>query len=216
MVALMFGGFFESKKDHLIFSKGHAAPLLYSLYAALGKVREKELLTLRKFGSRLEGHPMMTFPFTEAPTGSLGQGLSIGIGMALAGQRSFVLLGDGEMAEGQVWEAINFAGHRKLRNIVAIVDINRLGQSAPTADEWNIRLYQRRFKAFGWKTFVTDGHNLGKIQRGYAKTLKHDGPFAILAKTVKGKGVSFLEDKPGWHGKALTERQLKKALEELQ
>lgn len=221
MSVLMFGKFFREGTDRLIFSKGHAAPLLYSLYAAMGKIREKELLTLRKFGSRLEGHPMMTFPFTESPTGSLGQGLSIGIGMALAtaidksASRVFVLLGDGEMAEGSVWEAANFAGVKKVQGLVAILDMNRLGQSAPTALGWNAAAYEKRFRAFGWTTFVVDGHDTRAIVDAYRRTVRSNRPTVVIGKSVKGKGISFLENKPGWHGKALTKAQLKLAMKEL-
>ncbi|MEK7518975.1 MAG: transketolase [Patescibacteria group bacterium] len=231
MAVLFFGGFFRAdlKKpknptnDRIIFSKGHAAPLLYSLYAAAGIIPERELLTLRKFGSQLEGHPIpSSFPYAEAATGSLGQGLSVGLGMALAARmdklpyRTFVLLGDSELAEGQIWEAAQLASHYKLNNLIAIADINRLGQRGQTMLGWNVQVYAKRFAAFGWRTFTVDGHNLDAIAKVYRRALaKSNKPTIILAKTVKGKGVRFLENKNGWHGKALTKVQLAQALDEL-
>lgn len=222
MTVLMFGGFFRHGRDRLIFSKGHAAPLLYALFAEAGKIPRKELSTLRRFGSRLEGHPTMAFPHSEAPTGSLGQGLSFGIGMALAAEldhvrnRIFVLLGDGEMAEGSVWEAVQFAGMRKIQGLIALVDVNRLGQSAATALGWDTAGYERRFRAFGWTTVVVDGHGIAAIRDSYHRTVRAKGPTVIIAKTVKGKGISFLENKNGWHGRALTKEQAKMALKELE
>lgn len=208
--------------DRLIFSKGHASPLFYALYAAAGQIPETDLLKYRTFESTLEGHPTPRFPFTEAATGSLGQGLSVGAGEALAmrreklGSRVWVLLGDGELAEGSVWEAAAFASFHKLNNLIAIIDVNRLGQSEETMYEHQTQVYQRRFDAFGWSTIVLDGHNFSEIDAVYQKAIDHqDGPVAIIAKTIKGKGVSFLEDKNGWHGKALTKEDLAKALKEL-
>lgn len=232
MVALMFGGFFKydaenpsyHNNDRIIFSKGHASPLLYSLWVCAGTVREDELMTYRKFGSRLEGHPSMDFPFTEAPTGSLGQGLSIGVGMAINAKyldktfhRVFVLLGDGETSEGQVWEAAQIASYYKLNNLMAIIDVNRLGQSGETMLGRDLKTYANRFKSFGWHPIIVrNGHDLKQIIRSYDKGFKiKDKPVAIIANTVKGKGVSFMEDKNGWHGKALTTEQLNKALKEL-
>jgi transketolase len=237
MTTLMFGGFFRFDldrsqyplNDRLIFSKGHASPLFYSLYAAAGKVAEKELLTLRKFSSRLEGHPTMQFPYTEAATGSLGQGLSVGLGMALAVKlqvtsyelnvsrepKVFVLLGDSEMAEGSNYEAMELAAHYKLNNLIAIVDVNRLGQRGETMYGWNTEVYKKKFEAFGWNTVVIDGHSIDQITEAFKKGEKFDRPLAIIAKTVKGKGVSFLENKEGWHGKALSKEQLEQALPEL-
>ncbi len=216
MTVLMFGGFFQ-KNDRLIFSKGHASPLFYSLYAAGGAITEEELLTLRKLGSRLEGHPSMEFPYTEVPTGSLGQGLSCGIGMALAGKRTFVLLGDSEMAEGANWEAMQIASFYKLDNLIGILDVNRLGQSRETMLGYDIETYKRRISSFGWETIVmSDGHNLKEIIKAFKKALKvKDKPVILIAKTIKGKGISFLEDKPGWHGKPLSKDDLQKALTEL-
>lgn len=231
MAGLFFGGFFHAdlrhpknaNNDRIIFSKGHAAPLLYALYAAAGVIPERELMTLRKFGSRLEGHPVpTTFPYAEAATGSLGQGLSVGLGMSLAARidklpyRTFVLLGDSELAEGQIWEAAQLASHYKLNNLVAIADINRLGQRGPTMLGWNTKTYAKRFAAFGWRTFVVDGHNLDAITKIYRRALSPSSkPTIILAKTMKGKGISFLENTNGWHGKVLTKVQLDQALAEL-
>lgn len=230
MVTLLFGGVFRadlthpdnSTNDRLIFSKGHASPLFYSLYAAAGKLSLRELLSLRKFGSRLEGHPMKTFRYTEVPTGSLGQGLSVGVGMTIAGTidrlpyRTYVLLGDSEMSEGSVWEAIQLAAYRKLDTLVAILDMNRLGQSGPTMLEHDAQTYARRIASFGWKTIVIDGHDVRAVLRAYTEAAKTKGqPTFIIAKTLKGKGVSFLENTDGWHGKALTKEQLKPALKEL-
>ena len=231
MCGLMFGGFFKydlnnpknPNNDRLIFSKGHAAPLFYALWLAAGKVSEKELLRLRKFNSPLEGHPAMAFPYTEAATGSLGQGLSVGLGMALNAKyldrlpyKTYVLLGDSEMAEGAVWEAIQLASHYKLDNLVGIIDVNRLGQTGATMYGHNVKAYQKRISAFGWKTIVIDGHNWNQILTAFKQTQKSVGkPVMIIAKTIKGKGVSFLENKNGWHGRALDDNQLKKALVEL-
>lgn len=205
--------------DHLIFSKGHASPLYYALYAAAGQLTEKEILSYRTFGSDLEGHPTLRFHFTEAATGSLGQGLGIGAGEAWAHKRQkmasrmWVLLGDGELAEGSVWEAAAFASFHKLNNLVAIVDVNRLGQSQATMYEHHAEVYQRRFDAFGWSTLVINGHDFSEINAAYEKAVAHqDGPVAIIAKTIKGKGVPSIEDKNGWHGKALSKDELTRAL----
>ena len=224
MTVLFFGGFFNEKNDEVIFSKGHAAPLLYALYAVLGKIEEKKLETLRQFGSVLEGHPTPRFPYVKVATGSLGQGLSIGLGMALGKRllknkgRVFVLLGDSEASEGQVWEAIQLASYYKTENLIAIVDINRLGQRGQTMLGWDVFTYQKRFESFSWQTFLVDGHNLEEIDKIYREVLLsiEKKPKVILAKTIKGKGVSFLEDKNGWHGKALTKEELEKTLEELE
>lgn len=230
MVSLLFGGFFyfdadnpdNPNNDRLIFSKGHAAPLLYSLWTVVGKVTEEELLTLRKFGSPLEGHPVRAFPYSEAATGSLGQGLSIGVGMAINGKyierlpyRVFVLLGDSEMAEGSVWEAIQLAAYYHLNNLIGIVDVNRLGQRGETMYGWDLSAYEKRISSFGWKTICIDGHNFEEIFKAYEEALKSEMPSMIIAKTVKGKGVSFLEDKEGRHGVALTEEEFNQALKEL-
>jgi transketolase len=209
--------------DRLIFSKGHASPLFYALYAAAGDITEDELKTLRKFGSRLEGHPTPAFPHTEAATGSLGQGLSIGAGMALNAKyldklpyKTFVLLGDSEMAEGSQWEAMEIAAFYKLDNLIGIIDVNALGQRGETMYGHDTSVYEERIKAFGWETFVVDGHDVKAVYDAYLKALNvKDKPAMIIAKTFKGRGVSFLENKEGWHGKALGPDDLKKALAEL-
>ncbi|MCL4543243.1 MAG: transketolase [Chloroflexi bacterium] len=208
--------------DHLIFSKGHAAPLLYSMYRAANVVSDEELLSLRKFGSRLEGHPTPVIPWVDVATGSLGQGLPIAVGLALAARhldkdsyRVWVLLGDSEMAEGSVWEAFDHAGNRKLSNLVAILDMNRLGQRGPTELQWNSAAYAARAMAFGWRTAEIDGHDHGAIARAYQGALEADQPTLIVAKTQKGSGVSFLANQEGWHGKALSAAEAEKAIAEL-
>lgn len=231
MTALFFGKIFrydlknpnQPNNDRIIFSKGHASPLFYALYAAAGKITEKELKTLRKFNSRLEGHPTSAFPYTEAVTGSLGQGLSIGVGMALNAKyidklpyRTFVLLGDSEMAEGSQWEAIRLATHYKLDNLVGIIDVNRLGQRGQTMYGHNIKAYEKRISAFGWKAITIDGHDFDQILKAYKAAAKIKGkPTMIIAKTLKGKGVSFLENKNNWHGMVLSQKQFSKATAEL-
>ncbi|HEX9132379.1 MAG TPA: transketolase, partial [Ktedonobacteraceae bacterium] len=209
--------------DHLIFSKGHASPLLYALYKAAGAITDEELLTLRKFGSRLEGHPTPVLPWVDVATGSLGQGLPIGAGVALAGKyldklpyHVWVLLGDSEMAEGSQWEAFDHASYYKLDNLVAILDVNRLGQRGETMHGWNTTLYAQRAEAFGWNAIVIDGHNFDEINQAFARAVLPNGiPTVIIAKTIKGKGVSFLENVNGWHGKALNKEQEVQALQEL-
>lgn len=229
MVTLLFGGTFQydcempeyHNNDRLIFSKGHASPLYYSLWAVADQIPEDELMTLRDFDSRLEGHPTMNFPFTEAATGSLGQGLSVGVGMALHAKReqysyyTYVLLGDSELAEGSVWEAFDCAAYYGLSQLVAIVDINRLGQRGETMYGHNIDVYKAKCQAFGWQVYEVDGHNHQDIQQALDAVKHSDKPVAILAKTYKGKGVSFLENKEGWHGKALSEEECQQALQEL-
>lgn len=231
LTVLLFGGFFHFDlknprylgNDRLIFSKGHASPLFYSLYAAAGAITLEQLLTLRKFGSALEGHPNMPFPYTEAATGSLGQGLSIGLGMALNAKyldklsyKTYVLLGDSEMSEGAVWEAIQLAAYYKLDNLIGILDVNRLGQRGETMYGHHVKSYQQRISAFGWETILVDGHNFARIIKAFEIAQKVKGkPVMIIGKTIKGKGVSFLEDLDGWHGKALNSEELEKALKEL-
>ncbi len=232
MGALLFGGFFRAdlknpgyaNNDRLIFSKGHASPLFYALYTAAGAISEQELLTLRRFGSRLEGHPTMEFPFTEVATGSLGQGLSVGVGMALNAKylekvsyKTYVLLGDSEMAEGSVWEAMAIGAHYKLDNLVAIVDVNRLGQRGQTLYGHDIKEFEKKAKAFGWEAIVVkDGNDVRKCVSAFEKAQKvKDKPVMIIAKTMKGSGISFIENKDGWHGKALNQEELEKALVEL-
>jgi transketolase len=197
--------------DHLIFSKGHASPLLYSLYKAAGALTDKELLTFRKLGSRLEGHPTPVLPWVDVATGSLGQGLPISVGVALAGNkldrvpyRIWCLCGDSEMAEGSMWEAFEHAAFMSLDNLKAIIDVNRLGQRGETMHGWDLDSYADRARAFGWKAIEIDGHDLAEIDRAYEEaTATTDQPTVIVARTIKGKGVPEVEDKPGWHGKAL-------------
>lgn len=230
IAGLMFGGMFRAdlkrpdypNNDRLIFSKGHAAPLLYSCYAAAGAFPAAKLAQLRRFGSSLEGHPMPTFRYTEAPTGSLGQGLGIGVGEAIAATvsrltyRTYVLLGDGEMSEGSVWEAIQVAAWRKLDNLVVIVDLNGLGQSGPTMLGHDAETMAKRVSAFGWETIIVDGHNLQKIIVAYGQASKVRGrPAMIIGKTVKGKGVTLIEGKEGWHGRVLNKVQAGQALSDL-
>jgi transketolase len=228
MATLLFGGHFRAdldnpeypNNDRLIFSKGHAAPLFYALYAAAGKVSNEELLTLRKIDSNLEGHPTRLFPYTEVPTGSLGQGLSVGVGMALYAKsqklsyKTYVLLGDSEMAEGQVWEAMQLAAHYKLNNLLAILDVNKLGQRGETMYGHDVKSYQKKAAAFGWDTIVIDGHSLKAIDSAYTKASKSKNPCMIIAKTIKGKGVKMIENKEGWHGKALSEKEATVAIKQ--
>jgi len=209
--------------DHLILSKGHAAPLLYAVYKAAGAISDEELLTLRKLGSKLEGHPTPALPWVDVATGSLGQGLPIGVGIALAGKklehlpyRVWVILGDSEMAEGSVWEAMARASDEKLGNLIAIVDVNRLGQRGPTALQWQTEVYAERAKAFGWNAIVVDGHNLDEIDAAYRQAEQGgDVPTMIIAKTKKGAGASLVEDQDNWHGKALSKDQADAAIGEL-
>lgn len=207
--------------DEFILSKGHAAPILYAAYAEAGVIPLKKLETLRMVNSELEGHPTPRFPWVKVATGSLGQGLSIGVGMAWAMKmghspgRVYVLMGDGECASGAVWEAANAARLASLDNLVAIVDVNRLGQSEPTMHGHDLSAYEKKFRAFGWEVFSIDGHNLEAILEALRSARKICGPVVILAKTIKGKGVSFLEDKNGWHGRPLQPEELEKALAEL-
>ncbi len=273
MAVLFFGGIlkydFKDPKnisnDRVIFSKGHASPLLYSLYEVAGAISYEQLMTLRKFGSNLEGHPTPHFSFVDVATGSLGQGLSIGVGMAIGLKykfeiqnskfqintksqirnsnqtdlefrnsdlfgtsdlglsalkqkpRVFVLLGDSEVAEGQVWEAAEIASYYKLNNLIAILDVNRLGQRGETMLGWDLAAYEKRFQAFGWNTIVIqDGNDLQQVNEAFKRlTSNVERPTIIIAKTIKGKGVSFLEDKEGWHGKAIPKEMLAQALKEI-
>ncbi|HEX9056005.1 MAG TPA: transketolase [Ktedonobacterales bacterium] len=209
--------------DHLIFSKGHASPLLYSMYKAAGAISDQELMTLRQFGSRLEGHPTPILPWVDVATGSLGQGLPIGVGVGLAGKyldklpyHVWVLLGDSEMAEGSIWEAFDKAGFYHLDNIIGILDMNRLGQRGPTELEWNGDAYAARARAFGWHAIEIDGHNYAQIDAAYAEAQsQRNVPTLIIAKTLKGKGVRSIEGLNGWHGKALSAEDAKSAIEEL-
>jgi transketolase len=207
--------------DRFILSKGHAAPLLYAAWAENGFIPIPELLTLRQFTSELEGHPTPRLAFVDVATGSLGQGLGVGVGMALAARldnldyNTYVLMGDGEIAEGAVWEAASLAGVYKLNNLIAIVDANRLGQSEATAFGHNIGVYRDRFEAFGWRVEDIDGHDIEEIAEVLGGVGLDDKPLAIIAKTYKGAGISFLQDKDGWHGKTLNKEEAAKAIAEL-
>lgn len=208
--------------DRFILSKGHAAPLLYAAWAETGLFPTSELLKLRTFGSDLEGHPTPRLPFVDVATGSLGQGLSVGVGMALCARldrldyKTYVLLGDGEIAEGSVWEAASIAGIYRLNNLIAIVDVNRLGQSQPTAFGHDLDVYKKRFEAFGWRTEEIDGHDMDEILEVLAADGLGERPLVILAKTLKGAGVSFIQDLEGWHGKPLNAEEAQRATAELQ
>jgi transketolase len=211
----------DPRNDHLVFSKGHASPLLYSIYKAAGAITDEELLTFRKFGSRLEGHPVPVLPWVDVATGSLGQGLPYGVGIALAGKRldrlpyrTWVLCGDSEMAEGSMWEAFEHAWHEKLDNLIAIIDVNRLGQRGETMHGWDLDSYAKRAEAFGWHAIEIDGHDVEAIDAAYAEALETTGvPTVVVAKTIKGKGVKAVENKDGFHGKALDDPEA--AIEEL-
>ncbi|HWH72229.1 MAG TPA: transketolase, partial [Candidatus Sulfotelmatobacter sp.] len=229
VAALFFGHMrYDSKNPHyynndrFILSKGHAAPLLYAAWAETGLFPVEELLKLRQLGNDLEGHPTPRLPFADVATGSLGQGLSVGVGMALCARlddldyRTYVLLGDGECAEGSVWEAASLAGIYQLNNLVAIVDVNRLGQSQATPFDHNLDIYKRRFEAFGWRTEEIDGHDLDEITEVLAAVGLGNQPLVILAKTYKGAGISFIQDKEGWHGKPLNKDEAARAIAELQ
>ncbi|HDT13061.1 MAG TPA: transketolase [Candidatus Aminicenantes bacterium] len=211
----------DPANDEFVLSKGHAAPLLWAVYAEAGVIPLGSLRDLRKISSDLEGHPTPRMPWVKAATGSLGQGLSVGVGMALAQKldrsaaRTFVLLGDGECAEGQVWEAAAAAVNWKLRHLVAVVDVNRLGQSDPTMHQHDLSALARKFRAFGWEAIVLDGHKIERILAALARAGQKGRPTALLARTLKGKGVSFVEDKNGWHGKPLKPDELARALEEI-
>jgi transketolase len=210
--------------DRFIFSKGHATPLLYALLKAVGAISDDQLMTYRHFGSPLEGHPVPVegMPWVDVGTGALGQGLPIGLGMALAMRlqelpgRVWVLLGDSEMAEGSVWEAMANAAHHQSRNLIGILDVNRLGQRGPTMLEWDTGAYADRARAFGWRPVVVeDGNDVEQVNRAYQEATDGAGPTIVIARTVKGWGVSFLADEEGWHGKALPEEQATRAIEEL-
>ena len=211
----------DPRNDHLVFSKGHASPLLYSMFKAAGAITDEELLTFRKFASRLEGHPTPVIPWVDVATGSLGQGLPYGVGIALAGKRldrlpyrTWVLCGDSEIAEGSVWEAFEHAAYEKLDNLTAIIDVNRLGQRGETMHGWDLGSYTKRAEAFGWHAIEIDGHDVEAIDGAYTEAVETTGvPTVIVAKTIKGKGVQAVENKDGFHGKALPEAE--QAIEEL-
>ena len=210
----------DPANDRLVFSKGHASTLLYAMYQTAGVISDEELLTYRQFSSIFEGHPTPRIPWVDVATGSLGQGLPYGVGMALAGKRldktpmrTWVLIGDSEMAEGSQWEGFEHAAYYELDNLVAILDVNRLGQRGETMHGWDLDSYANRARAFGWHAIVIDGHDVEEIDRAYEEALATDRPVAVVARTIKGKGVKAVEDKPGWHGKPLDNPD--EAIEEL-
>jgi transketolase len=209
--------------DHLIFSKGHASPLYYGMLKAVGAITDAELMTYRQFGSRLQGHPTPALPWVDVATGSLGQGLPIAVGVALAGMKLdklpyhvWVLCGDSELAEGSIWEALDKASFYGLSNLTAIFDVNRLGQRGETEYGWNTDIYRRRAEAFGCVPIVIDGHDQAAVDRAFGSSLSNTGkPTIIIAKTIKGKGFSEIENKDGWHGKALPPDMAERAIQEL-
>jgi transketolase len=213
----------DPANDHLIFSKGHASPLLYSMFKAAGVVSDEELMTrYRRFGSRLEGHPTPVLPWVDVATGSLGQGLPDGVGVALAGRyldvlpfRVWVLCGDSEMAEGSMWEAFDKAAYYELNNLTAIVDVNRLGQRGPTELGWDLGSYVKRVEGFGCRAITIDGHDLGEIDKALTDAADADRPTVILARTRKGRGFSEVEDREGWHGRPLPAEMAERAIIEL-
>ncbi len=216
-----FGTPEDPRNDHLIFSKGHASPLLYAMYKAAGAISDDEMLTFRQFGSRIEGHPTPVLPWVDVATGSLGQGLPIAVGVALAGKkldrlpyRVWCLCGDSEMAEGSMWEAFEHAGFHGLDNLTAVIDVNRLGQTGETMHGWDLDAYRKRAEAFGWKAIEVDGHDVAAIDRAFARAVETTGqPTVIIAKTEKGHGVKAVANQPGKHGKPLDDEQA--AIEEL-
>jgi len=230
---LMAGTFFYAMKldpknanspdaDRFVLSKGHAAPVLYAAFAEAGVFPESRLMTLRQFSSELEGHPTPLIPGVDAATGSLGQGLSVGAGLAIGARmdksptRVYVLMGDGEMAEGQVWEAAEFAGYYKLDNLTVLADVNALGQSQPTMYQHDMEIYRKKFEAEGWAAEVIDGHDVAAVLAALDRAKATKGrPQAILAQTIKGHGVSSIAGKPNWHGKAIPKDQLAAAIEQI-
>jgi transketolase len=209
--------------DRFVLSKGHAAPLLYAAWAELGVVPRESLTTLRALDSDLEGHPTPRLPFVDVATGSLGQGLGVGVGLAMGARwlgtdaRVFVLLGDGETAEGSVWEAAQMAGHERLSNLIAVVDVNGLGQSGPTMLDHDLRAYQRRFAAFGWRTVAVDGHDLRQVVPALrAARQSRRVPTAIVARTIKGHGLGDVAGKENWHGRPLPADVAERIVAELQ
>jgi transketolase len=209
--------------DRFVLSKGHAAPVLYAAWAEVGAIKREALATLREIDSDLEGHPTPRLPFVDVATGSLGQGLGVGVGLALGARlagtdaRVFVLLGDGETAEGSVWEAAQMAGYRALDTLIAIVDVNALGQSGPTMLSHDVDAYRRRFAAFGWRVQTIDGHDMRQIVAALRRARRTRGaPSAIIARTMKGKGIEGIEGLPGWHGKALPPEDAERAIAALE
>ncbi|MEW5691676.1 MAG: transketolase [Candidatus Hydrogenedentota bacterium] len=210
------------ERDRFVLCKGHSAPALYAVLALKGFFPEEELKTLRKLGSRLQGHPERTLPGIEVGTGSLGQGLSIALGIALAARldkrqsRVYALMGDGEQQEGQVWEAAMACAHYKVSNLCAIVDKNRLQIDGSTDEVMDIEPLDEKYKAFGWNVLKIDGHSFTEIRKAFNRAREcKECPTLIIANTIKGKGVSFMENSLEFHGRALTEDELKRALNEL-
>ncbi|KAG7279853.1 hypothetical protein CRUP_016180 [Coryphaenoides rupestris] len=210
--------------DRFVMSKGHAAPILYAAWVEAGFVKESELLNLRKIDCELEGHPTPKLAFVDVATGSLGQGLGAACGMAYTGKhfdkssyRVYCMMGDGECSEGSVWEAMAFASYYKLDNLVAVMDINRLGQSEPAPLQHNMEVYRKRCEAFGWNTYVVDGHDVEELCKAFwqAKQVK-DKPTCIVAKTFKGKGLKNIEDLENWHGKPIPKDRVDDLLKDLQ
>jgi transketolase len=213
----------DENRDRFVLSKGHAAPVLYSALARRGYIDPEELTTLRKLGSKLQGHPNMNdVPGIDMSTGSLGQGTSAAVGMALAGKidkkayRVYAILGDGELEEGQIWEAAMSAAHYKLDNLTIFIDFNGLQIDGDITSVMNPSPIDKKFEAFGWNVIVIDGHNYDEILDSIEKAKSFKGkPTAIVCKTIKGKGVSFMENEAGWHGMAPSKEQCEKAIEEL-
>jgi len=213
----------DPRNDRLVFSKGHASPLVYGLFRAAGVISEEEFLTYRKFGSRLEGHPVPVLPWVDVATGSLGQGLPIGVGMALGGKhlnrvpmRVWVLCGDSEMTEGSIWEAFEHAAFYELDNLTAIIDVNRLGQRGETMHGWDLDFYVGHARALGWHAIAIDGHDVEQIDEAYREAAATRGkPTAIVARTLKGKGYHPVEDREGWHGKAISAEEAERACAEM-
>jgi transketolase len=209
--------------DRFVLSKGHASPLIFSVLKAVGAIGDEQLLSFRRFGSPVQGHPapLPEMPWIDVATGSLGQGLPIALGMALAMKmdgipaRVWCLMGDSEVAEGSVWEAMENASHHGTDNLIAIIDVNRLGQRGPTMLEWDLGTYAARARSFGWHPIEVDGHDVAAIDAAFTEAESSDGPAIVIAKTEKGHGVSFLANQEGWHGKALTQEEADRAIAEL-
>jgi transketolase len=209
--------------DRFVLSKGHASPLIFSVLKAVGAIGDEQLLSFRRFGSPVQGHPvpLPDMPWIDVATGSLGQGLPIALGMALAMKmdgipgRVWCLMGDSEVAEGSVWEAMENASHHRADNLIAIIDVNRLGQRGPTMLEWDLEAYAARARSFGWHSIEVDGHDVAAIDAAYTEAEGSDVPAIVIAKTEKGHGVSFLANREGWHGKALSQEEADRAIAEL-
>ena len=206
--------------DRFVLSKGHASPLMFSILKAVGAITDQQLMSFRRFGSPVQGHPapLPDMPWVDVATGSLGQGLPIALGMALAQRmdhlsaRAWCLLGDSESAEGSVWEAMENASHHGARNLIGILDVNRLGQRGPTMLEWDLDAYAERARAFGWHVVDVDGHDVTAIDAAYTDAEAADRPALVVARTQKGHGVPFLENEDGWHGKALSQEEAEAAI----